>query len=195
MRELDMLGQPCPIPVVNAKRALEETNRVRVLVDNEIAVENLQKMAFQLGYRFSSEALGEKKFLAYIARTGEAKAEFPEPIAVEADGATVLIARETMGAGAEELGTLLIKGFIFALTELDPPPRAVIFLNGGARLTSEGANTVRDIAALEKKGTRIYTCGTCLNYYGIKDRLAVGEVTDMMNIARMLNDARKVISL
>ena len=110
-------------------------------------------------------------------------------------GAPVLIARDALGSGSEELGKLLIKGFIFSLTELDPPPREVIFINGGARLTSEGANTLQDLLTLVEKGTRVYTCGTCLNYYGITDRLAVGEVVDMMRIAQTLNGAARLISL
>jgi selenium metabolism protein YedF len=100
-----------------------------------------------------------------------------------------------MGRGAEELGKLLIKGFIFSLTQLAPPPEAVIFLNGGARLTTEGANTVPDLKALEEKGAGIYTCGTCANYYKLSDALAVGSIVDMMRITNLLAKASVVITI
>ncbi|MEA5069706.1 MAG: sulfurtransferase-like selenium metabolism protein YedF, partial [Christensenellaceae bacterium] len=197
-----MLGQPGPMPVVNARRALADpdVDAVCVLVDNKIAGQNLEKMASQLGYACSFERR-DGHYRVIVARDRDAAfapiaetSNQPKPARASA-GATVLIARDALGGGSEELGRLLMKGFIFSLTELDPPPREVIFINGGAHLTSEGANTLPDLMALVEKGARIYTCGTCLNYYGLMDHLAVGEVADMMRIAGMLNGAARLISL
>jgi selenium metabolism protein YedF len=110
-------------------------------------------------------------------------------------GPVALITADSMGRGAVDLGKLLIKGFIFSLTQLNPLPEAVIFLNGGAHLTTEGANTVPDLKALEEKGTNIYTCGTCANYYKLTERLAVGSIVDMMKITNTLAKASGVITL
>lgn len=202
MKTLDMRGQPCPIPVIKAKDALNEASAegVMVLVDNEVAVQNLQKMAFGLGYQFSYDKGADSEWAVTILLAGAQPP--PKDMPVEClpsqsggEGLAVLITADRMGTGAEELGRILIKGFIFSLTQLPTPPRFVIFLNSGAHLTTAGANTLEDLKALEAKGTGIYTCGTCLNYYSLTEKLAVGEVTDMMGITARLAAAGQLITL
>jgi len=213
MKTLDMRGNPCPIPVVEAKKALagEGADGVVVLVDNIVAVQNLEKMAKGTGCGFSYTDEGASQYKVSIvkgadsARFFNGSAGLAAPAAgeeagrarsrTENRGAVVLITADSMGRGAEELGKLLIKGFIFSLSQLNPPPEAVIFLNGGARLTTEGANTVPDLKTLESKGTEIYTCGTCANYYKLTEALAVGSITDMMNITNRLAKASAVITI
>ncbi|MDR0553483.1 MAG: sulfurtransferase-like selenium metabolism protein YedF [Treponema sp.] len=210
MKTLDMRGQPCPIPVVNAKKALEDPAGdpagVTVLVDNMAAVQNLEKMAKGTGRGFSYTEDGPSQYRANIINTGaapECGLPSPAPDTLMSGGGAesggrgpvVLITADSMGRGAEDLGKLLIKGFIFSLAQLDPPPEALIFLNGGARLTTEGANTVPDLKALEEKGTGIYTCGTCANYYKLSEALAVGSIVDMMAICRRLAQASSVITI
>jgi selenium metabolism protein YedF len=206
MKTLDMRGQPCPIPVVHAKKALAEIglDGVAVVVDNFIAVQNLEKMAKGTGCGFSFTDNGASQYTVTIVKGAsafDASKETPAPdagrskSASNAKGPVVLITADSMGRGAEELGKLLIKGFIFTLTQLDPLPEAVIFLNGGANLTTEGANTVPDLKALEEKGTGIYTCGTCANYYKLTDALAVGSIVDMMRITNLLAKASVVITI
>jgi selenium metabolism protein YedF len=207
-----MLGKPCPIPVVNAQKALAEpgADGVVVVVDNFVAVQNLEKMAKGTGCGFSYVEDGPSHYTATILNNGGGVAggtpaeggrpqrsaagggDFPPP---DKKGPVVLITADCMGRGAEELGKLLIKGFIFSLTQLDPRPEAVIFLNGGAYLTTEGANTVPDLQSLQEQGTEVYTCGTCANYYKLAESLAVGSITDMMKITTMLAKADGVISI
>jgi len=220
MKILDMRGQPCPIPVVNAKKALAEPSDeahsaysgrvsppvpaakgVVVLVDNMVAVQNLEKMAKGTGCAFSYEEDGsafkvkivkdKNSELAdsQLPRTVDEPSELPATKKEGQRGPVVYISSDSMGRGAEDLGQLLAKGFIFSLTQLDPPPEAVIFLNSGVRLTTEGANTVPDLKALEEKGVGIYTCGTCAAYY--KTNLAVGSIVDMMTITNLLASASK----
>ncbi len=97
-----------------------------------------------------------------------------------------------MGDGSEELGKILIKGFIYALTELSPPPKALLFVNGGVMLAQNGANTVQDLKTLEAGGTEIIICGTCVNYFNIKDDLAVGTIGDMYTIAGKMDEGRLI---
>jgi selenium metabolism protein YedF len=104
-------------------------------------------------------------------------------------GPVVLVTSNCMGKGSEELGQLLIKGFIFSLTQLNLHPEAVLFLNSGVHLTMEGANTVPDLKTLEEKGTKVYSCGTCVSYY--KTTLAVGSIVDMMTITDHLASVPK----
>ncbi len=203
MEKLDMLGKPCPIPVVEAKKVLANpaVDGVEVAVDNIVAVQNLEKMAKGLGYAFSHRAAGDKLFYASLTRTEnsilptpDAPAPAPEETPA-ATGAVVLITSDRMGSGSDDLGRILIKGFIFSLTELAPAPQAVIFLNGGAKLTTQGANTVPDLQALAAKGCEIFTCGTCANFYKLTDKLAVGGITDMMGIATRIAGAARLITI
>ena len=98
-----------------------------------------------------------------------------------------------MGQGSDELGTMLMKSFLFALTQLPEPPATVLFYNGGAHLTTEGSPCLEDLKTLEAQGTEILTCGTCLNYYGLTEKLAVGGVTNMYTIVEKLAGAGRVI--
>jgi selenium metabolism protein YedF len=208
MKTLDMRGNPCPIPVVNAKKALAEqgADGVVVTVDNFVAVQNLEKMAKGTGCGFSYVDEGASIYKVTITKdpnkafndTAETSDTAAVPNAVAGGvkkGPVVLITADSMGRGAEDLGKLLIKGFIFSLTQLNPLPEALIFLNGGARLTTGGANTVPDLKVLEEKGTGIYTCGTCANYYKLTEALAVGSIVDMMKITNTLAKASGVITL
>ena len=210
METLDMLGQPCPIPVVKAKEALagEDTKGVIVLVDNMVAVQNLEKMAKGTGCAFSYVAEGAS-YRAAIIKDADSNQRFTAPSGEEPasgqaeapDGArgkkapVVLISSDSMGRGSQELGRILIKGFIYSLTQLNPLPEAVLFINGGARLTTEGANTVADLKTLEGNGTGIYTCGTCANYYNLTESLAVGSIVDMLQIVNRLAKASAVITV
>jgi len=194
MITIDALGKPCPIPVIEAKKALAKPNGQFVLikVDNFSAVQNLGNMSSAYGYGFTHTELSKTSFEAIISRGGEP----PPPQKEEApSGLVVVIGRNTMGDGPEELGKILIKGFIYSLTELTPPPGHLIFLNSGAYLTSSEVNTVDDLKALEQKGVEILTCGTCVNYYGLQDKLAVGTITDMYGITEKMAAAANVINI
>ena len=200
MKTIDMLGQPCPIPVINAKQALAEQGieGVIVLVDNEIAVQNLEKMARGYGLEFSYRAEGLARYSVTIGGRVPADATSPsgdmKRVSPPASGGLVImIGTDHMGEGSEELGRMLLKGFIFSLTQLETPPEAVIFLNGGARLTSEGSNVVPDLSTLWYKGVEILTCGACVNYYGLEASLAVGVITDMMTITERAASAERLV--
>lgn len=201
-----MTGQPCPIPVVQAKKLLADpaVEGVEVSVDNIVAVQNLEKMAKGLQYGFSYAQDGEKLYRVTLMRSensvlptqAQADATQCEVLpATASEGPTVLITSDALGSGSDELGKILIKGFIFSLTELSPTPKSVIFFNGGAHLTTEGANTVPDLKTLEDKGCEILTCGTCANFYGLSGKLAVGGITDMMGITSRIAATVRLISV
>jgi len=111
------------------------------------------------------------------------------------EGLVVLIGGDTMGSGSEELGKILIKSFIYSLTELPTPPKHVIFLNSGALLVADGANTIDDLKRLEELGAEVTVCGTCANYYEIQDKLAVGAITNMQTIVKKMSAATSVINI
>lgn len=198
MVEVDARGQQCPIPVVRAKKALAEAavgDVVRVLIDNDVAVNNLKNLAASLKCTATDEKFADDDFAVSIEK-GEAAQEAADcgcmPMAIEPNR-VVSIGSQYMGSGNDELGAILMKGFIFALTQQDVLPQTMLFYNSGAFLTCEGSESLEDLRTLEAAGVEILTCGTCLNHYGLTEKLRVGEVTNMYVIVEKQLQATLVI--
>lgn len=208
MIKVDAMGDTCPIPVVKTKNAIKElkgSGEVQTLVDNEIAVQNLTKMANQKGYGVKSQKLGEGKYEVTmtisdgnadaIATTGDSAEE--EQIVCYPDArkknTVVVLASATMGAGDEELGEILMKGFIYALSQQEELPTTILLYNGGAKISCEESPSLEDLRSLEAQGVEILTCGTCLNHYGLTDKLKVGDVTNMYVIAEKMTQADLIV--
>ena len=195
---LDARGMDCPLPVVNAKKAAESLHpgdTLIVRVDNEIAVQNLQRFAQHMGFTAAGEKVSESEFTVTMVIGGEAKAE-PE-IACNLDtrkkGMLVVLSGNTMGSGDERLGKALMKAFVFALTKQDVLPETILCYNTGAYLTTDGADTLEDLKLLESEGVTILTCGTCLDFYGLKEKLAVGGITNMYEIVQRMESAQTIV--
>ena len=199
MVKVDARGDACPLPVVKAKKAIAELNgagEVEILVDNEIAVQNLTKMAQQKGLVYRAEKLAEREYSVRftVGETTPESEEKTEACAPDTRTDTVVvIASDQMGEGAEELGKTLLKAFVFSLTQQDKLPKTILFYNGGAHLTCEGSPMLEDLRVLEAEGVEILTCGTCLNFYGLTEKLAVGGVTNMYVIAEKMLGAWNVV--
>lgn len=206
MIKVNAIGDTCPIPVVKTKKAigqLQGAGEVETLVDNEIAVQNLTKMAKQKGYGVKSEKLEEQRYRVVMSISQEQadieqkeSVQLPETEVCTPDlrrNKVVVISSGKMGEGNEELGAVLMKGFIYALSEQDELPTTILFYNGGAPLTCEGSASLEDLKSLEAQGVEILTCGTCLNYYGLSEKLQVGGVTNMYVIAEKMMQASLIV--
>lgn len=200
MITVNAMGDNCPIPVIKTKKAMQALTgpeTIEVLVDNEIAVQNVTKMASSAGGQVSSEKLSDAEFKITIQMEGAPKEDAGEEgescMPDSRSNTVVVISSDRMGSGNDELGKVLIKGFIFAITQLDTLPKTMLFYNGGATLTTEGSDSLEDLKSLEAQGVEIMTCGTCLDYYGLKDKLAVGSVTNMYSIVETQAKAGKII--
>lgn len=198
-KTIDCRGMACPLPVVNAKKAAEALGAgdvLTVLVDNEAAVQNLQRFAAHQGYLAAGEKKAEKEYAVRITVTGDAPAP-AEEIACAGDarrkGMLVVLSANTMGTGDPKLGTALMKAFVFALTRQDRLPETILCYNTGAYLTTEGSELLEDFKLLESEGVQILTCGTCLDFYGIREKLAVGGVTNMYEIVERMEAAERLI--
>ena len=199
------MGDQCPIPVIKTKKALKEiteTTLVEVHVDNEIAVQNLSKMAKQKNLEYKCEKLEEQHYIIKINAEAEgvsiqqkAPAENDKEICYpdRKSNTVVVLSSNQMGNGSEELGQILMKGFIFALTELDELPSTVLLYNSGVKLSTEGSNSIEDLKTLQAQGVEILSCGTCLNYYDLTEKLQVGDVTNMYFILEKMAQADKII--
>lgn len=198
---VDARGEQCPIPVVKTKKVLDSIQgdaEIIVLVDNETAVQNLTRMGQNAGASVASEKKSEQEFQVVIrVKDGQGNpgntAEETECIPDVKGDFVVAVDTATMGRGNDELGKVLMKGFIFAVTQLETLPKTMLFYNGGATLTTEGSDSLEDLKSLEAQGVTIKTCGTCLNYYGLTEKLQVGEVTNMYDIVETLAKAGKVV--
>ena len=198
---IDCRGLACPLPVVNAKKAAEELGSgdvLAVMVDNEIAVQNLTRFAEHKGFGVSAEKKGEKEYVVTMNISGTAAENVKEEeVACAMDtrrkGMLVVLSANVMGTGDPKLGTSLMKAFVFALTKQDQLPDTILCYNTGASLTCEGADTLEDLKLLESEGVTILTCGTCLDFYGMKEKLAVGTVTNMNDIVERMENAARII--
>lgn len=230
---IDARGKQCPLPMIEAKNAInrmQEAGIAEVLADNEIAVQNIVKMAEHKGFRTSSSKISENEYRVQIfveSETKESKAETetaeqlknknqsetvgqsksveqPDSEGVKrvseslntggGNGKTVVVlASDVMGEGDKKLGKILMKGFIYALTQLEKLPDTIIMYNSGAYLSIKDSESAEDFGLLEREGVEILTCGTCLNHYGLTEKLAVGSITDMYTITERLSEAGKII--
>lgn len=203
MITVNAIGDSCPIPVVktlNVIRELKSPDVIETLVDNEIAVLNLTRMAGQKGYAVKSEKLADKQFKVTVtvgdtvlnqsAETEEVTCILPR---TGKKNTVVVISSKTMGHGGDELGTALMKGFLYALGQQEQLPSAIVFYNGGASIPCEGSVSLEDLKSMEAQGVEILTCGTCLNFYGLTEKLAVGSVTNMYTIVEKMTGADLIV--
>ena len=203
MIKVNAIGDACPIPVVKTKNAIREiggSGVVEVSVDNEIAVQNLLKMAKQKEYEAEFEKKSNTEYIVTINVNGGAASD-TKPVTkatvksdeIKLKETIVVIDSDKMGDGDEEFSKTLLEGFIYALSSQDIPPAKILFYNTGVRLTTEGSASIEDLKVLEKAGAKIYSCGACLNNYGLTEKLSVGEVTNMYDIVSYLMEADLVI--
>ncbi|MGB9840585.1 sulfurtransferase-like selenium metabolism protein YedF [Thermovenabulum sp.] len=183
MIRVDCRGRKCPEPVIMTKNALEENvniEDINVIVDNEVSKENVTKFLKSRGFSVKAE---EKEGLFYLTAHKEEK---KEDTTKEKDAYVVLIGRNTFGQGSKELGKLLMRSFLYALSESQKLPESIMFVNSGVFLTTEGSEMTGILKTLEEKGVSILSCGTCLDYYNLKEKLQVGSVTNMYTIVEKM---------
>lgn len=199
MKKINALGLCCPQPLILTKKEIENSTEKEflVMVDNETAVQNLEKFAKSSNLLFNFEKESDKEFDVFITKTKDYSLSNPKDFCDVIDNSNVVlsISKNFMGDGSEELGKILIKGFIYTVSEYENLPKTIIFFNSGVKLTTEGSECIDDLKKLQAKGVKIVSCGTCLDYYGLKEKLLVGEVTNMYTIYETLYKSSKVISI
>jgi len=198
MNRINCVGDICPVPVIKTKKALAEATvsgatfeGLEVAVDNEIAVQNISKLLTSLGCSFLTTKEETGHFLIQISEYGSPVAE---PTQTNSPSfKIVIISSEFMGTGDDVLGKILMKGFIFAITQLETLPKAVIFYNSGVRLVLKNSESISDLQYLHQQGVEILACGMCLNHFNMLADLAVGEVTDMYSIVNLMQQSACII--
>lgn len=188
MKNLDARGYACPRPVIMTKKLIaeEQLEEVVVLVDNVTATENLSKMAQQLGFSAEVRENSPTDFEVELHKVGEA-----QKVKAQEDF-IVVFSSDRLGLGEEGFSKQLIEGYLYALTEQELLPKYIICYNYGVKLTTEVENAVRDLKALTEKGVEVLSCGLCLDNYGLRESLQVGEVTNMYRICQLMTQYRVV---
>jgi len=189
-REVDARGLPCPQPVINTKKALEEieAGAVTVLVDSAESRENVRR--FAQSQRCQVEVTErDGAFCMVITK------KYPGKVEEKQSGDVVLITGTQLGTGDEGFGERLMISFINPLGEAASRPARVIFVNSGIRLTAEGSEVLETLQRLEQEGVQILSCGACLDYYHLNDKLRVGIVTNSYEVVDTLLSAGKVLKI
>jgi selenium metabolism protein YedF len=193
-KEIDCRGLSCPQPVINTKKALEALaeGTVTVLVDNPESRENVKRFATSQGCEVAVTEKGGACVLTITKKPGCS-------LTVQsgaADGPTVVcMTTNVFGKGSEELGAILMKAFLNTLWDYQPRPAKLIFVNAGVFLATEGSDVLDSLQLLDKEGIEILACGTCLAFFGVKEKLKVGKVSNMHEIVSSLMTAGRVINL
>ncbi|HDI3055257.1 sulfurtransferase-like selenium metabolism protein YedF [Clostridium botulinum] len=188
---IDCKGLKCPQPVINTKKYFDsiEKGQATTIVDNEVAKNNIIKLAEKNGFKSEVE---ENDSLYYITITKE-HCVACETILSNEKKLVMVISKNVLGGGDDKLGTALMKSYLYALSESDSLPSHLLFLNGGVKLTIEDSECLESIQSLKDKGVTILSCGTCLDFYGIKSKLKVGEITNMYTIVEEMTSADNTI--
>ena len=194
---VDARGLACPQPVIQTRKAMQQVEQIVTLVDSETSVTNVSRMAQKAGWQVNVVPQGDE-YRIELAR-GEIRsqaAELPVGKAEALSGPLVLVVpSDIMGRGEAELGDILIRGFFHTLGEVEPLPQTILFFNSGVKLACQGSPVLDDLRALEAGGIEMLVCGTCLGYFEIKEELAVGQVSNMYDIAETMLRAGKVVNL
>ena len=198
MKTVDCRGLACPQPVIETKKALDrsESKEIVVLVDNPTSRENVSRFATSQGYQVSLKE--EKDHSAITIRRGEGgkEEEKATPPKTSTEGGLVFfIDSDSMGRGSEELGGILMRAFLHTLGEAEVRPQKMILVNSGVRLACEGSPALEDLQTLASQGVEILACGTCLNYFELKEKLRAGRVSNMYEILNALSQAGKTVKI
>lgn len=192
---IDCRGLNCPIPVINTKKYFDgiKNGIGIIIVDNEIAKNNVVKFATSSGYEYEVDNKGDNVFEVTVVK-GEAVSslEVVQQVETSSKPLTIVVGSDKLGEGSDDLGTALMKSYLFALSEADVIPDNLLFLNGGVKLVIEDSLALESIKKLNERGVNIQSCGLCLDFYGIKEKLAVGEITNMYAIVEMMNKSNTI---
>ncbi|SCZ76628.1 selenium metabolism protein YedF [Acidaminobacter hydrogenoformans DSM 2784] len=195
--EVDARGLTCPKPVIQTKKAMDQLTSgiVTTIVDNDTARENVIKYAKSQNFRYEVKQADGFYYIDIYKTEVMFDAEIMPQPKPKLSEIVILVGKNTFGEGDETLGEVLIKGYFYTLTELEPYPKSILFVNSGVQLTVEGSPVLEHLRLLESTGVEILSCGTCLDYYKIKEKLAVGGVGNMYAIVETMHKAKNTIRI
>lgn len=194
--EVDARGELCPKPVIMTKKELDNLTEgtLTTIVDNEVAKDNISKLASSYGYSFTVDQTNDNEYYIHIIKvkgTDESNICIPDTF----KDLTIAIGSDKLGVGEEKLGDILMNSFIYTVKETAPWPRTIVLFNSGVKLTCEGSKVLEDLKCMNDEGVEILVCGTCLDYYNIKDNIQVGEIANMYSIYEKMRNSNSTINI
>jgi len=189
MEHLDLKGKTCPVPVIETKKFLEgrTADEIEVVVDDPTASENVRRFLGTKGYSttvvqdgdiYRVEGCREQEF---TAKQSQLKRSL------------VFIDGETVGRGSDDLGKILMRSFLNTIKELETLPWRMVFINAGVRLVVSDSEYIKILKEIEELGVEIIACGTCIDYFHLKEKVGVGRISNMFEIVTSFNEASNVI--
>jgi selenium metabolism protein YedF len=193
MVEIDCRGKACPQPVIMTKETLEVLGEreLILIVDNPSSCENVERFVRSQGCSVEVERKGQDFYL-HIQK-GKVCDEVKGTQKEKLKRVLVYINSHLLGVGDEKLGSILMKTFLKTLLDLEPKPFRLILINSGVRLASEGSDVLEMLRNLSEQGVEILSCGTCLDFYGLKEKVKVGVISNMYEIAQSLLEADRLV--
>ena len=190
---VDVRGKLCPVPVIESKKAMDASPEAVIVtvVDNEVSRDNVIKLGKSKKYAVGIQQRGSDYYIRMTPPGNDIVANQTESIATvheekeisEVGGRVLLVTKDYLGEGSEELGRSLMKTFWFCLTEADVKPKKIFFINSGVKMVAEGSEHLENLQALADAGVEIAACGICLDFYGLKESVKVGSITNMYVIS------------
>jgi selenium metabolism protein YedF len=201
-KELDLRGLVCPEPVLRTKKLLDDASigAVEALVDGEVNVNNLSRLARSLKLNFSSVS-AQDGFKVTISKESDLQehthsevntANKAEP--AQAVGAIIMLSKDKFGDGDAEFSTTLINMFLQTVYTSGQRPRAILLANTGVRLMAPDSPALKVLNDFKDAGVEVLACGLCVEFYGLKDKIPVSQITNMFAISEFMFAADKIIS-
>ena len=197
MKEIDARGLACPAPVLETRAAVEQgqSDRIRVVVDNEAAQQNVTRFLESAGFGVSFEKSGSEFVVIGISTSAAPGAIVPETEEKSSQKIMVMCGSDSLGSGDDELGQKLMLSFLKTLKEMGPELWRLVFVNNGVKLTVTGSEILSVLQEYEQTGRQILVCGACLTHFDLLGKKEVGETTNMLDIVTAMQLADKVINL
>ena len=202
---LDVRTLECPKPILETQKALKDpaVTTLEVIVGNKTSKENLKRFSETGGYQYElMEEVGDIYRFILEVKPSEGEAEQaanPAGQEVKLSGEdlerTYLILSEELGKGEAELGKILMKGFLYTITQTAPLPKKILLLNSAVKQSTINSETVEHLKSMEEQGVEIFSCGTCLNFYNLADDLKVGQIGNMYDVVEGLNKSKNVVTI
>ena len=202
MRIVDTKGQLCPAPIIAAKKVLKEIGvgeSFMVLTDNQTSYNNLTRFFKDNNAQFIATESGgtwSMKVTKIMGRVEITDAEAycrPEIPHFNTGNFVISFSSDKMGEGDEKLGFLLLSNFVKAVRDLDVLPSKMVFYNKGVYMGTEESLVIEDLRELEKMGVELLLCGTCIKHYFLEDKIKIGAVSNMFEIAQIMASASSVL--
>ncbi len=197
---LDCRGLACPEPVIRTKDSLEQgVTELEVIVDNEASMKNVTRFARSRGCAVEVATLADGCYSLRISGSGAPAAEGFDAAEYSCElpagsGLVYVISSDSMGRGSDELGWALLQTYVQTIREVDPLPEKILLYNGGVKLVTGESGALEALQELQRRGVEILACGTCLDFFGLRSAIKVGEISNMYDIMRSMASASRIVS-